>query len=148
MPQLFSVPVCSQLLFLLARRTARGSRTTIRYALQKSVQVRAPTFTCKISIVRRSSERDGLGRTGKHVRDRVGKSLESVRIEPDFIEDDVVVCGADCALKTVVRLKEEIEICPGCSLVSCQCGSCLKARLPYTAVIPLSTTVPGLGFPF
>ena len=109
-PHLLSLPVCSQLLFLLTRRTTCSSPTTVRYALQKPMQVRASTFACKIGIVRGSGERDGLGRTSKHVRDRIGKSLEPVRIEPDIIEDDVIVCGTDCALKTVVSLKEEIKV--------------------------------------
>ena len=120
MPHLFSLPICSHLLLLLTRRTARGSPATIRYALQKPMQVRAPTFACKIGIVRRSGERDGLGRTGKHVRDRVGKALEPIRIESEIIEDDVIVCGTDCALKTVVRLEEEIKFCARCPLVSCR----------------------------
>jgi hypothetical protein len=47
----------------------------------------------------------------------VGEPLELVCLEPNFIVDDVVVRGADCALKAIVRLKEEVEICANCSLV-------------------------------
>ena len=75
------------------------------------MQVRTPAFACKISIVRWSGERDSFSGTSEHVRDRVGEGLELVRHESDFVVDDIVVCGTDCALKTVVRLEEEIEIC-------------------------------------
>ena len=104
MPHPLGLPKRSNLLFLLARRTARSSPTTVRYALQKPVQVRTPTFACKIGIVRGSGERDGLCRTSKHIRDRVGETLEPVRIECVLIMDDVIVRGTDCALKTVVGL--------------------------------------------
>jgi len=129
-PQPLRLPERSQLLFLLTRRSACGSRTTIRYALQKRVQIRAPTFACKISIVRWGGERDGFGCTSEHVRDRVGETLELVRLEPDVIVDDVIVRRTDCALKTVVRLEEEIKICAGCPLALCQCRSCPKERSP------------------
>ena len=81
------------------------------------MQVRAPTLACKISIVRRSGERDSFGRTSKHVRDRVRQTLEPVRVELVVVTDDVIVRGTDCALETVVRLKEEIEICADCPSV-------------------------------
>lgn len=87
------------------------------------MQVRTPAFACKVSIVRWSGERDGFGGTGEHVRDRVGESLEQVRLESDLIVDDIVVGGTDCPLKTVVGLKEEIEICVGCPLISRQSKS-------------------------
>jgi len=48
----------------------------------------------------------------------VGESLELVRLEPDVIVNDVIVCRTNCALKTVVRLEEEIKICASCPLVS------------------------------
>ena len=148
MPHPLRLPERSQFLFLLTRRTTRSSSTAIRYALQKRVQVRAPTFACKVSIVGWSSEGDSFGGTGEHVRDRVGESLEQVRLESDLIVDDVVMGGTDCALKTVVSLKEEIEICADRPSISRQSRPRSRAYSPYTAVIPLSTTVPGLGFPF
>jgi len=130
MPQLLRLLENSLPLCLLARLSTCGSRTTIRYALQKRVQVRAPTFACKISIVRWGGERDGFGGTSEHVRDRVSESLELVRLESDLIVNDVIVRGADRALKSVVRLEVEIKICAGCPLVSRQCRSCPKARSP------------------
>jgi len=87
------------------------------------VQVSTPTFARKISIVRWSGERDSFGGTGEHVRNCIGESLEQVRLESDLIVDDVVVGGTDCALKTVVSLKEEIEICADCPLISRQSRS-------------------------
>lgn len=120
MPQLLSLCKNGSLLFLLVRRIARSSRATIRDALQEPVQVRTSTFTRKISVVGRGGERDGFGRTSKHIRDSVGKALELIRLEPDFVVDDIIMCRTDCALKTVVCLKEEIEICADCPLVSHQ----------------------------
>ena len=118
-PQFLRLPERGQFLFPLTRRAACSS-PTFRNALQKRVQVRTPTFACKVSIVSWSGERDGFGGTGEHVRDRVGESLEQVRLESDLIVDDVIVGGANCALKTVVGLKEEIEICANRPLISCQ----------------------------
>ena len=104
MPHPLGLPEYSILLFLLVCRTARGSPTTVRYTLKKPVQIRTPTFACKSGIVCGSSERDGLCRTSKHIRDRVGETLELVRLEFVLIVDDVIVHGMDCALKTVVCL--------------------------------------------
>ena len=74
------------------------------------MQVRTPAFACKVSIVRRSSERDSFGGTGEHVRDGVGESLKQVRLESDFIVDNVIMGGTDCALKSIVGLKEEVKV--------------------------------------
>ena len=111
MPQPLRLPVGSQLLFLLTCRSARGGPTGIRYALEERVQVRTSAFTRKISIVRWGGKGDGFSCTSEHVRDRVSEALEPVRLELVFVVNDVVVCGADCPLKTIVRLKEEVEFC-------------------------------------
>ena len=81
------------------------------------MQVRTSTFAGKIGIIRGSSERDGFRRTSEHIGDRMGESLESVRPKPDLVVDDIVVSRTNCALKTVVGLKEEIEFCTDYSLV-------------------------------
>ena len=47
----------------------------------------------------------------------MGESLEPVRIEPDFIVNDVVVNRTSCALETIVCLEEEIEFCGSFPLV-------------------------------
>ena len=80
------------------------------------MQVRTSALAGKVSIIRGGGERYRFGSTSKHIRDGVGESLELVRLEPDFIVNDIIVSGADCALETVVRLKEEIEIC-GLSII-------------------------------
>jgi len=87
------------------------------------MQVCTSTLARKVSVVRWGGERDGFGSTGEHVRNRVGESLEEVRLESDLIVDDVVVGGTDCALKTVVGLKEEIELCADDPLISSWGGS-------------------------
>lgn len=117
MPQLLRFPKGSQLLFLLVRRSTCRGRTTFRDALEKFVQIGTPTLARKISVVRRGSERDGFCRTSEHVGDGMGESLEPVRIEPDFIVNDVIVGRANGALETVMRLKEEVELCASFPLV-------------------------------
>ena len=130
MPHPLRLPERSQFLFLLTRRTARSGRTAIRYALQEGVQVRTPAFACKVSIVGRSSERDSFGGTSEHVRDCIGESLKQVRLESDFIVNNVIVGGTDCALKSVVGLKEEVKVCENFASISRQSRSRPQAHLP------------------
>jgi hypothetical protein len=75
------------------------------------MQVSASTFARKVGVVGRSGKRDGLGGTSEHIRNCVSEALELVRAKLDLIVDDIIVCRTNCALETVVRLKEEIEIC-------------------------------------
>lgn len=111
MPQLLCFPERSQLLFLLICGSTRRGPASLRYALKEFVQVSTSALARKVSIVRWSSIRDGFCGTSEHVGDRMSESLEPVCLEPDFIVNDVIVGRTNCALETVVRLKEEIEVC-------------------------------------
>ena len=42
----------------------------------------------------------------------MSESLELVCPKPDLVVDDVIVGRTNCSLKTIMRLKEEIELCP------------------------------------
>lgn len=57
----------------------------------------------------------------------MSEGLEPVRLEPDLIVNDVIVGRTDSALETVVRLKEEIEICTGFPLVDVYLFRCTLA---------------------
>ena len=63
----------------------------------------------------------------------MSERLESVCLELDFIVNDVVVSRTNCALETVVRLKEKIELCVGVSLANvgvdlCKCTLTINGR--------------------
>lgn len=74
-------------------------------------------LACEIKIARQSGERDRFGGTSEHVGDGTGENLEPVCVEPDFMVNDVLVDRTKCALETVVRLEEDIELCGGFTLV-------------------------------
>jgi len=117
-PKLLGLSVRCRLQFLLIRRSTRRGGTTFPYALEEGMQVSAPALAREVGIVRWGSERYGFSSTSEHIGDRVGEGLELVRPKPDLIVDDIIMSGTNCALKTVVRLKEEIEFCTDFSLVN------------------------------
>lgn len=109
MPKLLGLSVRCRLQFLFVRRSTRRGCTTFPYALEEGMQVSAPALAREVGIVRWGSERYGFSSTSEHIGDRVGEGLELVRPKPDLIVDDIIMSGTNCALKTVVRLKEEIK---------------------------------------
>ena len=118
MPKPFGLSVRRQLLFHFIRRSTRRGRTTFPHALEEGMQVGAPAPARKIGIVRWGGEGDGFSGTSEHIGDRMGEGLEPVRPKTDLIADDIIVSRTNCALKAVMRLKEEIGICADCSLVT------------------------------
>ena len=51
-----------------------------------------------------------LGRGGAHVAEVEGEALDLVRLQPDVVDDDVVVRRLRRPLETVVRAHVEVEL--------------------------------------
>lgn len=77
---------------------------------EELVEVAPPALAREICVVRRRHQADGLGRTRKHVADRVGQVLKLVRRETDVVVDDVVVRRAGRALEAAVSCRVLLDL--------------------------------------
>ena len=69
-----------------------------------------PALAREIRVVRRRHQADGLGRTRKHITDRIGQVLQLVRAEAYVVVDDIVVGWAGRALEASVSYIDLFQI--------------------------------------
>ena len=84
--------------------------------MEKLSQIASSTFTGNVRIIRGGHQTHGLCRAGKHVAERIGKALDFVRPEADFVVDHVVMSRASGTLQPAMRY-------PGFSGNAQGCGS-------------------------
>lgn len=71
--------------------------------MEQLSQIASSAFAGDVRVIGRGHQAHSLCRAGKHIAKRVGKSLDFVRPEADFIVDDVVMSGASSALQPAMR---------------------------------------------